>query len=120
MIVLGVLGLIALKKRQSDEKNLKCVVEREEVREVILRAAKVYLFIMALVFLGEGFKPLILGYVVLIPPEAIYWVNMVSAVLDNATLAAAECAEDNVHPTGQPLCSLCACRPKPWRRLGLP
>ena len=44
---------------------------------------------MALVFLGEGFKPLILGYVPY-PSEAIYWVNMVSAVLDNATLAAAE------------------------------
>ena len=90
VIVLGALGLIALKKRKADETNLKCVVEREEVREVIFRAGKVYLFIMALVFLGEGFKPLILGYVVLIPPEAIYWVNMVSAVLDNATLAAAE------------------------------
>jgi predicted cation transporter len=28
--------------------------------------------------------------VIHIPPEAIYWANMVSAVLDNATLAAAE------------------------------
>ena len=90
MVFLGILGLVALKKRQTDETNLKCIVEREELREVIIRAGKVYLFIMALVFLGEGFKPLILGYVVLIPPEALYWANMVSAVLDNATLAAAE------------------------------
>jgi len=45
---------------------------------------------MALVFLGEGFKPVILDYVVQIPAEGLYWVNMVSAVLDNATLAAAE------------------------------
>jgi len=90
VIFLGVLGLVALKKRQTDETNLKCIVEREELRDVIIRAGKVYLFIMALVFLGEGFKPLILGYVVLIPPEALYWANMVSAVLDNATLAAAE------------------------------
>ncbi len=90
VIVLGVLGLVALKKRQGDETNLKCTVEREDLREVLLRAGKVYLFIMALVFLGEGFKPLILNYIVLIPPEALYWVNMVSAVLDNATLAAAE------------------------------
>jgi predicted cation transporter len=90
VIVLGVLGLVALKKRQTDETNLKCTVERENLREVVIRAAKVYLFIMALVFLGEGFKPLILGYIILIPPEALYWVNMVSAVLDNATLAAAE------------------------------
>jgi len=90
VIFLGVLGLLALKKRQNDETNLKCVVEREQLKDVIIRAGKVYLFIMALVFLGDGFKPLILGYIVLIPPEALYWVNMVSAVLDNATLAAAE------------------------------
>ena len=56
----------------------------------MIRAGKVYLFIMALVFLGEGFKPLILEYVVRIPSEALYWANTVSAVLDNATLAAAE------------------------------
>jgi predicted cation transporter len=90
VIFLGVLGLFALKKRQTDETNLMCIVEREKVSDVIIRAGKVYLFIMALIFLGEGFQPLILGYVVLIPPEALYWVNMVSAVLDNATLAAAE------------------------------
>jgi len=90
VIILGILGLLALKKRKTDETSLKCVVERETVRDIVIRAGKVYLFIMALIFLGEGFKPLILGYVVLIPPEALYWANMVSAVLDNATLAAAE------------------------------
>ena len=90
VIFLGILGLFALKKRQADETDLKCVVGRENITDVIIRAGKVYLFIMALIFLGEGFSPLILGYVVLIPPEALYWVNMVSAVLDNATLAAAE------------------------------
>lgn len=90
VFVLGILGLIALKKRKSDESNLKCVVEREELSEVLLRAGKVYLFIMALTFLGSGFKPLVAGYIDMIPAEGLYWVNMISAVLDNATLAAAE------------------------------
>ena len=45
---------------------------------------------MALVFLGEGFKPLILQFVAGIPADGLFWVNMVSAVLDNATLTAAE------------------------------
>lgn len=45
---------------------------------------------MALVFLGEDFKPLILKFIIQIPGEGLYWVNMVSAVLDNATLAAAD------------------------------
>jgi len=67
-----------------------CKVEKGTLREVLLRAARVYLFIMALVLLGEGFKPLILQFVTGIPADGLYWVNMVSAVLDNATLTAAE------------------------------
>ncbi|MGA2934087.1 MAG: DUF1646 family protein [Methanomicrobiales archaeon] len=67
-----------------------CRVERGTLGEVAIRAARVYLFIMALVFLGEGFKPLILGFVAGIPADGLFWVNMVSAVLDNATLTAAE------------------------------
>lgn len=62
----------------------------EGKRDVLLRTAKTYLFVMALVFLGTGFKPLIDAYVSKIPSEALYWINSVSAVLDNATLTAAE------------------------------
>jgi predicted cation transporter len=60
------------------------------VKDVVMRAVKVYVFIMALTFLGDGFKPLILEYFIQIPSGILYWVNMVSAILDNATLAAAE------------------------------
>ena len=45
---------------------------------------------MALIFLGAGFKPLIDAYVIQLPSQVLFWVNMISAVLDNATLAAAE------------------------------
>ena len=90
ILLLGIVGLAIFRRRHSGSTKLECVVEREALRDVVIRAAKVYLFIMALVFLGEGFKPLILDYVIHIPPEALYWSNMVSAVLDNATLAAAE------------------------------
>ena len=45
---------------------------------------------MALVFLGRGFKPLIDMYVSKIHFYALYWINIISAVLDNATLVAAE------------------------------
>jgi predicted cation transporter len=40
--------------------------------------------------LGDGFKPIILEYLIKVPSVALYWINMASAVLDNATLAAAE------------------------------
>jgi predicted cation transporter len=45
---------------------------------------------MALIFLGAGFKPLIDLYLTKLSSQALFWVNMVSAVLDNATLAASE------------------------------
>lgn len=68
--------------------------ENEEAAEtwhgVIMRSFKVYLFVMALVFLGEGFEPLINKYILGLSPQLLYWVNTVSAVLDNATLCAAE------------------------------
>jgi len=57
---------------------------------IALRAFKVYIFVMALVLLGTGFKPLIDSHISKIPAPLLYWVNITSAVLDNATLAAAE------------------------------
>jgi predicted cation transporter len=90
ILFLGLIGLVIVKRRHSGSSKLECVVEREAINDVVIRAGKVYLFIMALVFFGEGVKPLILDYITRIPPEALYWVNMTSAVLDNAMLAAAE------------------------------
>jgi predicted cation transporter len=66
------------------------VRQDESFKDVFFRAFKVYLFVMALVFLGEGFKPLVDRYVLTLPALGLYWINTVSAVLDNATLTAAE------------------------------
>ncbi|MFZ1898230.1 DUF1646 family protein [Methanoregula sp.] len=90
IIVLGVVGVFLFARSHKGDEKLECSVERETIQEILIRAGKIYLFIMALVFLGEGFKPLILGVVVSIPSAGLYWINIVSAVLDNATLAAAE------------------------------
>jgi predicted cation transporter len=65
-------------------------MEDEGWKGIFMRAAKVYLFVMALVFLGEGFAPLIDKYVLTLDYHYLYWINMISAVLDNATLTAAE------------------------------
>ena len=90
VLAMGFVGVVFLRRQGTPAGGLECKIVRENLRDVVIRAGKVYLFIMALVFLGEGFKPLILEYIVQIPSEALYWVNTVSAVLDNATLAAAE------------------------------
>ncbi len=65
-------------------------VEEETLGAVVWRAVKVYMFVMALELLGTSFLPLVEWYFTKIPPYVLYWVNMVSAVLDNATLTAAE------------------------------
>lgn len=65
-------------------------LEQDTWKGITLRAAKVYLFVMALIFLGAGFEPLIERYVLGLAPQLLYWINMISAVLDNATLCAAE------------------------------
>ncbi len=62
----------------------------EPLGQIGLRAFKVYIFVMALVLLGTGFKPVIDLYIVKLPAPVLYWVNISSAILDNATLAAAE------------------------------
>jgi predicted cation transporter len=90
VIALGFIGVILFNRSHTGDTKLECIIERESLREILIRAAKVYFFIMALIFLGEGFKPLILEYIIYIPSAGLYWVNIISAVLDNATLAAAE------------------------------
>src|SRR5699024_10114823 len=69
---------------ENDESN------RESYAEIIIQSLKIYLFVMALTFLGAGFQPFIERYLLDLSPLVLYWINMISAVLDNATLAAAE------------------------------
>jgi len=62
----------------------------ETLKTAIFRALRVYLFVAALILLGEGLKPLIIWYLMYVPAWALYWINMISAILDNATLTAVE------------------------------
>ncbi|MDP2949010.1 MAG: DUF1646 family protein [Chloroflexota bacterium] len=63
---------------------------RETWVSVPIRAAKVYVFVAALTLLGAGFSVVVDKYLAHVPGPALYWANVSSAVLDNATLAAAE------------------------------
>lgn len=68
--------------------------DEHSVKSIIIRAAKVYLFVMALVFLGDGLKPLAMQTISHLSAGWLYWINTLSAVLDNATLAAIEVTPD--------------------------
>ncbi len=64
--------------------------QAETYRGVVTRALRVYLFVMGLTLLGEGFRPIIDRFIISLDARILYWINMVSAILDNATLTAAE------------------------------
>lgn len=107
VIVLGVLGMFYLKRKDKDLAvtenspgygpaggvDLELTVEFLEpdtIKGAVTRAIKIFFFVFALELLGTGFKPLIDEYVISMSNNVLYWLNMLSAVLDNATLAAAE------------------------------
>jgi predicted cation transporter len=63
---------------------------RPGLMDVVHRTLKIYIFVIGLILLGAGMEVLVDKYFMQVPALGLYWVNMLSAVLDNATLAAAE------------------------------
>ncbi|WP_062353949.1 DUF1646 family protein [Bacillus kwashiorkori] len=89
VIVLGILAAIQIKPVTA-KRGLSNKDEAESYEDILVRAIKIYLFVMGLTMLGAGFEPLINKYIIGLNEYVLYWINMLSAVLDNATLAAAE------------------------------
>jgi predicted cation transporter len=95
--VFGIAGAFWIVKKTTDgvEPGTQPITEYSDtLRTVIMRAVKVFAFVAALVLLGEGLKPLIVWFFTKIPAAALYWINIISAVLDNATLTAIEVSPD--------------------------
>lgn len=89
VIAFGILSAFVIKPRTE---NVSTVEDShiETYGQIILRSVNVYIFVMALTFLGAGFEPFIERFLLDLHPLVLYWINIVSAILDNATLAAAE------------------------------
>lgn len=64
-------------------------VSHETHMVLLLRAGKVYVFVAALVLLGEGLSPIAERLIPTLKGWQLYWLGVTSAALDNATLAAA-------------------------------
>jgi predicted cation transporter len=95
LIVLGVLlcsifAMFYIKPTTGKVERMGEGAEEGSVNEVIIRTLKVYAFVAALFLLGAGMEVLIFKYFTKIPDYVLFWVNMISAILDNATLTAAE------------------------------
>ncbi|WP_084664138.1 DUF1646 family protein [Thermanaeromonas toyohensis] len=89
IVALGLLETYLL-RTQGRSETLVAEQEEETYAGVIIRALKVFLFVLALELLGAGFKPVIDTYIIPLDSRLLYWINIISAILDNATLAAAE------------------------------
>ncbi|MCB4792597.1 MAG: DUF1646 domain-containing protein [Elusimicrobia bacterium] len=88
---LGLFGaLIEPSIKEDSNENSLSEEKKSSIKDVFGYAGRVYIFIMALVYLGTGFKPIIDAYIITLPSPILYWINTISAVLDNATLTAAE------------------------------
>jgi len=89
VMLFGLLGAILMPNKLQKVYSLTGGKE-ETIKDIGIRTMKVYFFVMALILLGQGFKPIIRTYISNIPHHGLYWLNMLSAVLDNATIASAE------------------------------
>lgn len=90
IFILGIIGAFYGIQEKLESNNTEEIIIEETSKEIFIRALKIILFIIALELLGEGFKILIDTYVINFHTGYLYWFNISSAVLDNATLAAAE------------------------------
>jgi predicted cation transporter len=103
VIIFGILAAWMIKPKNKSEDQTETgdesQSEKESYMEIIIRSLKIYIFVMALTFLGAGFQPFIEKFLLDLSPLVLYWINIISAVLDNATLAAAEISPAMSEPT---------------------
>ncbi|HEY4551788.1 MAG TPA: DUF1646 family protein [Bacillaceae bacterium] len=98
VLLFGILAAVLVSPKENSE-GLSADMSSETYKEIFIRAFKIYLFVMGLTLLGAGFEPFIEKYLLGLSPLVLYWINMISAILDNATLAAAEISPAMDAPT---------------------
>ncbi len=92
LVICGIAIVAALSLFISPYQGASLYAARSEDgwKEIVLRALRVYAFCAGLVALSWGMRPLVDTYISRMPHAALFWLNSISAVVDNATLTAAE------------------------------
>ncbi len=92
LVVSGIVivAAISLMLPAKPGESLKAERAQETWADIALRASKVYVFVVGLVGLSWGLQPLVAKYIDGLPHSVLFWLNSISAVVDNATLTAAE------------------------------
>ncbi len=92
VVVYSLISYLCLRRARayvlSDESSAR-TYHAESLRNVIVRAVKVYAFVVALVLIGESYDVLVDRYFRHMSPDLLYAAGIISAVVDNATLTAA-------------------------------
>jgi predicted cation transporter len=63
---------------------------RERPRQAVVQGLRIFAFIAGLILIGEACAPFASYYLARLSDRTLFWANMVSAALDNATLVAIE------------------------------
>jgi len=63
---------------------------RETPMQAVRQGMRILAFVVGLMFVGEACSPVSTHYLGMLSSEALFWANMISAALDNATLVAIE------------------------------
>jgi predicted cation transporter len=90
VVALAIFGAFYIGNKISIQQEKTAAVAVEGVKTVIMRAVKVFVFVAALVLLGKGLEPLVTWFLLQVHYLALFWINIISAFLDNATLTAIE------------------------------
>jgi predicted cation transporter len=92
LVVAGILivGIVSLMFPVRRGESLKAEADDQSWTDVAVRAGKVYLFVAGLVGLSWGLRPMVDVFISQMPSAVLFWINSISAVVDNATLTAAE------------------------------
>jgi predicted cation transporter len=88
LVIAGIVivGLITLTLPARRGASLSAVRDVQSWGEIAMRAGKVYIFVVGLVGLSWGLRPLVDMYISRLPASLLFWLNSISAVVDNATL----------------------------------
>ncbi|MFL0246543.1 DUF1646 family protein [Candidatus Clostridium stratigraminis] len=89
ILLLSIFAAFSIKDENFSQAEIKKITKDTNL-DIIFRAIKIFIFVIALELLGSGFKPIIDTYVIGLDSKILYWGNTISAILDNATLASAE------------------------------
>jgi len=90
IIALGILGVFVYRKGKIENTEHRAQSTDKEIKRVFIRSFKVYIFVLGLLFLSEGVRSFVNLYIAPLSSPCLYFLNISSSILDNATLVACE------------------------------